>query len=183
MNTHFSSSPPEGDAMDDLLVRVHPKVLSRIRTGRRSSRGRRFRVAVGCAVLVLAGGGVAVAATVTNTTTSGPQTSKEHSQRLGLPSGTLPDGRTYGAIPVPPGNQLNRTSLPDLQPATGDHGRAGLVDTRELSSWEPTGPCQSTQIAVYALDGKTQIDTLTIGRGTEAVEGLRLTERSGDACE
>jgi hypothetical protein len=183
MNTQLNSAPPEDDAMDALLVRVHPKILSRIRMDGRPTRARRSRLVVGCAALVLAAGGAAAAAVAASTVTSEPMSSAEHSKRLGQPSGVLPDGRTFGAIPVPPGNQLDRATMPDLLPATGDHGKDGLVDAKVLTSWEPKGSCESTQIPVYALDGTTQIDTLTIGRATELVKGLRLVERSGDPCK
>lgn len=179
MNTLADPPPPEGSAMDELLVRVHHQLIAKVRTTRRTKRDQRLRLIASGAVLVMAGGGAAVAAAGG---LGGASSSAEQSERLDLPHGVLPDGRTYGAPPVPGANELSDEDMPDLLPATGDRGREGLIDSGVLAAWEPTGPCESKKIPVYALDGKTKIDTLTIGHATELVPGLDLVERSGEPC-
>lgn len=87
---------------------------------------------------------------------------------------TTPDGRTYGRLPT--GDKpLDPNDLPDLIAVVGDNGVEGYAETslvigpaeppaspEEALEQQQNAP-ESRSVPVYAKDGVTVIDTLTVG--------------------
>lgn len=161
--------PPQGDELVAFLAAARRGIDPKLRRANNTrQRRRRTFLGGGLAVVIVVGGGATVAANDWFETT--------------------PDGRTYGGVPS--GTDFLDRGAPDLIAVLGDHGRQGYVSKELLAAPfndVPTSPedALADQLArkrnpavlpVYAADGKTQIDTFTMGSHKPCAECNRYAE-------
>jgi hypothetical protein len=119
------------------------------------------------------GGGAAVASVGPFAESDEPHTLtyQDASAHFGNAHGTTRDGRTFGGSPwtlIGPDethvDALGESAFPDLVAVTGDHGKAGYGDRRALEA-DSADPCGIVAHPVYDTDGRTKLDTFTVGPG------------------